>query len=70
VTTEMIKNEVLNTKKYIHKPSPRMDFFRVNSFNNINSNNNGVSNKFASLSKDRKHIEKESVLVGNGNITF
>jgi hypothetical protein len=54
----MIKNEVLNTKKFIHKPSPRMEFFKLNSLNN----------KYTSFSKEKK-IEVESVhAVSKGKI--
>lgn len=43
ITTEVIKNEVLNTKKFIHRPSPRMDFFKLNILNS----------KFTSFSKEK-----------------
>jgi hypothetical protein len=46
----MVRNEVLNSKKYIHKPSPRMDLFKLN---------NGT--KFISFSKDTKLLEQQFI---------
>lgn len=54
MTNEIIKNEVLSTKKYIHKPSPRMDMFKANS----------LSGKFVSFSKER---EKKIGSMNNNN---
>lgn len=54
----MIKNEVLNTKKFLHKPSPRMEFFKLNSLNN----------KYTSFSKDKKNDVESVHAVSNSKI--
>lgn len=59
VTAEVIKNEVhnINAKKYLYRPSPRMDVFKLN--NKIN--------KFTSFSKEKDKKNENKTASSNND---